>query len=410
MSGRLVFIRSLPRDAKIIILSHTLRSYSSAILAVSFPIYLSKIGASSLLIGLTFMGIGFFSAVRSLVEGIVADKVGRRPILVFIAFTLVAGGLIYSTTLNLTVLLISAVIFTVGGSITFTPAELALLSETVTDTDRTMAFSVNALLWNIAAIAGSFSAGMPDLLTRFGFPEIVSYQQVFVIFSVVGAVCLFLFFIINETRSKPAREEAIENREDHSEREFLLKWSGVVALDQIGGSFNTLINYWYYLRFSVGPAEIGTLTGVMSIISSLSYALGYRMAGRFGTIRATVMSRIPIFIINLATPFMPSFMIVGAFRLFMSVFSNIDVPLRQSYIMGVTRSSLRASAYGVVQVVSRFTSAGAPAITGYLYQYVSLALPFYGAGLFQAASAATMYIFFKDIRPPEEEAKMKAES
>ena len=64
----------------------------------------------------------------------------------------------------------------------------------------------------------------------------------------------------------------------------------------------------------------------------------------------------------------------------------------QSYIMGVTRRArkVRASTYGVVQVVSRFTSSGAPAIAGYLYEFVSLSFPFYGAGFFQFASAASM--------------------
>jgi MFS family permease len=99
---------------------------------------------------------------------------------------------------------------------------------------------------------------------------------------------------------------------------------------------------------------------------------------------------------------MPSFAVVAAARLIMSVFSDIDVPLRQSYIMGVTRSRNRASAYGTVQVVSRFTSAGAPAVTGYLYQFVNLAFPFYGAGFFQFASAASMYLLFRNTRPPEE--------
>ncbi len=45
------------------------------------------------------------------------------------------------------------------------------------------------------------------------------------------------------------------------------------------------------------------------------------------------------------------------------------------------------------------------AITGYLYEFVSLSFPFYGAEFFQLASAASMYLFFKDIKPPEERTK-----
>jgi hypothetical protein len=45
---------------------------------------------------------------------------------------------------------------------------------------------------------------------------------------------------------------------------------------------------------------------------------------------------------------------------------------------------------------------GVPAITGYLYEFVNLSFLFYGADFFQFASAASMYILFKDSKPPEE--------
>jgi hypothetical protein len=91
--SRLAFLASHPKDAKVISFSHALRSYSSAILAVSFPINFSKIGASLVLIGLTFIRTSLFSVVRSLVEWMVANIIERKPILIFIALTLVVGGL-----------------------------------------------------------------------------------------------------------------------------------------------------------------------------------------------------------------------------------------------------------------------------------------------------------------------------
>jgi MFS family permease len=403
VSNRLAFLQTVPRDAKILIFSNAFRSFSSAILAVAFPIYLSKIGVSSVLIGLTFMGIILFSAIRSLIEGVIADRLGRKPVLIFIAGSLVIGGAIFVVTTNITILLITAVLFTVGGSITYTPAEIALLGDKVRDENRTMAYSINATLATAASILGSFAGAIPEVLQRLGLPEIIAYQQIFVIFAAVGVICIILFALIKEVKpEQKGIDSAPPTEQDISERKFLLRWSSVVALDEIGGSFNNLLSYWFYLRFGVGPAEIGLVTGLGNLISTVSYALGLKMAKRFGTIRATVMSRIPIFLINFLTPFMPSFAIVAASRLFMSVFSNIDVPLRHSYIMGVIQSKQRASTYGVIQVVSRFTSAGAPAIAGYLYEFVSLSFPFYGAGFFQFASAATMYLFFKDIKPPEE--------
>lgn len=177
-------------------------------------------------------------------------------------------------------------------------------------------------------------------------------------------------------------------------------------MDIIGGSFiGNFLSYWLYIRFSVGPGKIGALFGFSRFIAAFSYVLGHKMAGRIGIIRATVLSRLPVVAVNLLTPLMPTYASVAALRLFMSLFSMIDVPLRQSYLMGVIKSKRRASAAGVVTVVSRVTSAGAPSITGYVLEFVSMSLPFHIAASFQLASASMMYLLFKDIKPPEEEAR-----
>jgi MFS family permease len=177
-----------------------------------------------------------------------------------------------------------------------------------------------------------------------------------------------------------------------------------VAVDIIGGSFiGNFLSYWFYLRFGVGPGKIGALFGASRFLAALSYVLGLKMAERVGTIRATVLSRIPVVAVNVLTPLVPSYTLAALLRGFMSLFSMIDVPLRQSYLMGVIKSRRRASAAGVVTVVSRATSAAAPFLTGYFIEYVSISLPFYIAASFQLASAGLMYYLFKDIKPPEEE-------
>jgi predicted MFS family arabinose efflux permease len=145
------------------------------------------------------------------------------------------------------------------------------------------------------------------------------------------------------------------------------------------------------------------LFGASRFIAAGSFYLGLRMAKRVGTIRATVLSRIPVVIVNYLTPIVPAYSIAAYLRGFMSLFSMIDVPLRQSYLMGVIKSGRRASAAGVVAIVSRFTAAGAPFLSGYIIQYISIDLPFYIAASFQLASAGSMYFLFKDIKPPEEE-------
>ena len=406
MLGGLDVLRALQRDAKILVFTRALRSFSAAILNVSFPIYLSKLGASPILIGLTFTGISLFSAFRSLLEGLVADRFGRKPILLYTAGLMVAGGAVFALSRSLPVLMVAAVVFSVGGRLVYAPAEQAMLTEKVSSEDRTTAFSVNAFLGTIVAVFGSFAAGLPELLQGMGVPEIASYRPIFIIFAASGVVTLVFFTLVEETMGGGSSAEEMEAVEEvgGDERMLLMKWSGVVAVDIVGGSFiSNFMSYWFYIRFGVGPGKIGAMFGASRFLAALSFILGLKMARRVGTIRATVLSRIPVVAVNVLTPLMPSFTAAALLRVFMSLFSMIDVPLRQSYLMGVIRSRRRASAAGVVAVVSRVTSAGAPSVTGYLFEYVSTALPFFVASSFQLASASLMYLLFKDIKPPEED-------
>ena len=192
-------LKNLPRDAKILVITRALRSFSAAIISVSFAIYLSKLGASPAIIGLTFTGISLFSAFRSLLEGVLADRVGRKPVLLISSGLIVVGGLLMTLTTNLHLLLLFAILFSIEGRLAYSPAEQAMLTENVSNEERTVAFSVNAFLGTSASIFGSFAAGLPEFLQTRGLSELVSYQPIFIVFAAMGAITLGCVTIIDET-------------------------------------------------------------------------------------------------------------------------------------------------------------------------------------------------------------------
>ena len=397
-------LNEFDKDVWILLLTRGIRSFSAAILSVCFTIYMSKLGATSVQLGMIFTGMALFAAVRSLGEGLIADRFGRKPVLLLTSILMTVGGLIFAVSQDLKILTVSAILFNVGRAIPYTPAEQAMLTEKVSSENRTTAFSVNSFIGTIAGVFGSFAAILPDILQRRGMVELASYQPLFIIFALSGLVSTLSFLMITETfqnhiNYEPGDEEQITA----DERWILSRWSFVLALDVIGGSFiMNFTSYWFYVKFGVGLGQIGTLFGLSRIIAAGSYYLGLRLAKGVGTIRATVLSRIPVVIINILTPITPTYAIVAYMRGFMSLFAMIDVPLRQSYLMGVIKSKRKASAAGIVAVVSRFTAAGAPMLSGYIMQFISIDLPFFLAAGFQLASASFMYLIFKDVKPPDE--------
>jgi len=333
-------LNEFDKDVWILLLTRGIRSFSAAILSVCFTIYMSKLGATSVQLGMIFTGMALFAAVRSLGEGLIADRFGRKPVLLLTSILMTVGGLIFAVSQDLKILTVSAILFNVGRAIPYTPAEQAMLTEKVSSENRTTAFSVNSFIGTIAGVFGSFAAILPDILQRRGVVELASYQPLFIIFALSGLVSTLSFLMITETfqnhiNYEPGDEEQITA----DERWILSRWSFVLALDVIGGSFiMNFTSYWFYVKFGVGLGQIGTLFGLSRIIAAGSYYLGLRLAKGVGTIRATVLSRIPVVIINILTPITPTYAIVAYMRGFMSLFAMIDVPLRQSYLMGVIKS------------------------------------------------------------------------
>ena len=149
------------RDVWVLLLTRGLRSFITVILTVCFAIYMSKLGATSVQLGIIFTGMALFAALRNLGEGLIADRFGRKPVLLLTSTLMTIGGLIFVLNQDLRVLTVSAIIFGVGRAIPYTPAEQAILTEKVSSENRTTAFSVNSIMETIASVFGSFTAPSP---------------------------------------------------------------------------------------------------------------------------------------------------------------------------------------------------------------------------------------------------------
>jgi len=408
MGAVLSLLNSIERDAKLLLSARALRSFIGGLVSVILTIYLSKLGVLPLTMGILFTATSFFAAVRSLVEGMLADRFGRKPFLLLLSGILTASGIVYAFTRNVGVLLVTAAISGLGSIYITSPSEQAMLSEKTTDADRTTLFSISSFIGTISSMFGSFAAGIPHLFqANFGFEEIQSYQPAFILVSLAGIISLILTIPLTEEKQRRASEssEAIDEKEGYEETgKILSRFALVVAFDALGGSFiGRFLSYWFYIRFGVGPGKIGTLFGASRLLSALSYILGLKMAKRIGTVNATVLSRLPVVAVNLIIPIVPTYTIAAFLQGFKSAFSMIDVPLRQSYLMGITRRSRRASVAGASSTAMRVASTITPTLSGYLLQYVSIMLPFFLGGAFQLTSAVLLWILFKDMKPPEEQ-------
>src|SRR5439155_24030952 len=117
-----------------------------------------------------------------------------------------------------------------------------------------------------------------------------SYRMVVVLYALLGIVLVVLF-----SRLSRAAEAATLGEKkvratfaglsglDRS-RDVVLKLSALFALDSFGGGFviQSFAAYWFYLRFGVNPATLGTIFFWANIFAGMSALVASRLASRFG--------------------------------------------------------------------------------------------------------------------------------
>ena len=397
-------------DLKKLIIVRGLRSLTQGYIIVIFAIYLSQIGFSSWLIGVT-LGIGSaISAILTLLTGILSDKFGRKIFLIFYGILLTLSGLIFAfTTMPFVLILVSALggIGRSGGAGgqagPFAPAETALISEKTTVLNRSKVFTLNNMIGIFFTAIGALFAGIPEMLQKLLHLSIFqSYQPLFMCIAFIGILTIIILLPITELPKK-TQEKTAEIKIERK-KNFKLIWKISIAglLNGFGlGFISGILPYWLYLRFGVSPETIGPVIGISSLLTSFASLWMVSLAKKFGDVIIISLSRAlgVIFTILLAiSPTYPIAAILVALRMASSMSA---LSIRQSYTMGIIDEDLRGTAAGMGGVTRRLPAAISPALSGYWLNINQLELPFFASAFFMGANAILYFIWFHNIKPKD---------
>jgi len=372
-------------------------------LSVVLVLYLTELGFDAaevgLLMTLTLVGdtlVSFFLTTR-------ADRVGRRRVLMAGALLMAAAGVVFATTHNFLLLITVGTIGVISPSGNevgpFLPIEQAALAHIVSPDRRTSVFAWYTVTGALATAAGSLAAG--------ALSHGLQYRGVLLLYAALGVV-LFVCF----TRLSEAVEVRIADATSPlgigSSRRTVLKLSGLFALDSFGGGFvvQSFAAYWFYLRFGVSAATLGTIFFVANVLAGISALLASRLAARFGLVNTMVFTHLPSNVLLILVPLMPTLPLAALVLFARFSISQMDVPTRQSYVMAVVRPEERSAAAGITGIARTTGAAVAPVFAGMLYaQPALISVPFFIAGTLKIIYDVWLYRGFSTARPAEETLK-----
>ncbi len=409
-------------------------SAGRALAGVITPVYLALEGFSALRLSLFVVAVALTSAVLSAVVGVAADRLGRKVFLVVFPLLTAGAGVAFAFDRDTVVLFALGALGSFGrgsgagvGAVgPYQPAESALVTDTVAPAVRNTAFGRLAFASSLGALGGGLLALLVTVVRASPAAAIGAYRPAYLATAAVSVVAGLLALGLRDPHRPsspvpvsgqepgmapaPGRRAPVRPGRSHHVLQmprrsgWLLRrlWVTNTFNGLAVGMFGPFITYWFFIRFGAGPARIGVLFAIINALTLVSALSAAGLARRWGLVRTVSVVRSAQALLLVPLALSPGFAFAGVVYAVRMLVQRVGLPLRQSYVLAMADPDERASVAALSNLPSQLAMSASPLLSGYLYDEVSLALPFELSALLQGANAASFWLFFRR-RPPADE-------
>lgn len=399
----------LSPDGQKLLLTRVMRTFAYGYLAVVLALYLEQLGLDGVQIGVVLTGALAGSALMNIFWSIKADDFGRRRTVASMAVLMAVGGLVFALTDNFWVLLLGALSGTISVSNSevgpFLTVEQAVLPQTAPDERRTWLFALYDMLGSFGGAAGALFASSVGLFAWLGLRGADMYRPLFLLYAAVGALNLLVFLRLSHRVEMVRLEGKRKFLGIHRSKGTVARLSLLFGMDAFAGGLvvQSLIAYWFHLRWGLSPEVLAVVLFSANVIAGLSFLAVGPLAARIGLLNTMVATHLPSNVLLMLVPLAPTaWLAVGLYLLRLST-SQMDVPSRKSYSMAVVDPDERTATAGITNTARTVASAFSPVLSGLAFGVAALGVPFFVAGGLKIAYDGLIYATFRKVRPPEEE-------
>jgi MFS family permease len=379
----------LPLDARLLFAARIVRLFAYGFVAVVLVLYLSAIGLDDhrigLLLSLTLAG----DVLVSLYLTTRADALGRKRTLLAGALLMIGAAVVFAITRDFTLLVLAATIGVISPSGNevgpFLAVEQVALTQAAHGRDRTSLFAWYNLAGSFATAAGSLAGGfLAGRMMAHGFGAVASYRSAIIAYAILGGVLATVFAAVSPAieGERIAKTTRGLFRVERS-RSVVTRLSALFALDAFAGGLvvQSIVAYWFFRRFGLSPAALGTLFFGANLAAGVSALTAARIAKRFGLLNTMVFTHLPSNILLILIPLMPTLTSAVTVLLLRFSISQMDVPTRQAFVIAAVDPAERTAAAGITGVARTTGAALAPAIAMPLIASLTHSwIPFIAAG------------------------------
>ncbi len=403
------------RDGKLIILSWGLRSFTQGAASIILALYLDKLGYSLVEIG-AFLSAGVAGAAcLTFVVSLVAERMGRRRLMVFFGILISAASLGMVFFNNFILLMVVAFLGNVGtgGISPAAPLEQASLADAAPPPKRTDLYAIYRISGLAGATLGALAAGLPPLLqSGFSLSEVNSYKFMYVGFSAIFLVVSSLYGLLSPAIEVSGKQQRWSNPFKLPSRKLIFTLTGLFAVDSFAGYLfmQSLASYWFYTRFGLSLPDLALVFSLSQVLAAVSLWLAAKIGSRVGLINTMVFTHIPSSLFLIGALYAPSAGLAIVFWQLRAFLAQMDQPVRDSYTMSMVQPRERVAMVGINTVGRNITGTVAPLAATALWQAISAAVPIIGCAVLKISYDLSLFFMFRKVKAPQEMREGKATS
>ena len=412
----------------VVCIAKAIRTFGFGFISVILALFLLDRGFSAAAVGAIFSATLIEDAIVTALVSALAVRLGLKRVLLASSILVIVCGLALAAHTTPWVIVLASVFGIVspagyeGGP--FSPVEQTIISQCESSDNLTRAFSWYNLTGFAGAALGALFAG-----GAIGLAHTMHYQAVYpAMFSLyaLGGVALIALYLnlkivpltlekefslaVNATSRNqeartftgagsgtPALNAFVLNRS----RKNVLKLAALQSLDAFGGGFvaQSLIAYWFFLRFQSGPEFTGPIFFWTNVLAAISFTAAPLVVKRIGLLKTMVFTHLPCSLTLCLIPFMPDAGWAGFILLARSLFSSMDIPVRQAYSMLLVETEERPAAAGIISAARALSQGLSPLFSGMGLGGAGavIGLPFICAGAVKSIYDIGLYFTFAKV-------------
>ncbi|MCJ1375026.1 hypothetical protein MMC20_006260 [Loxospora ochrophaea] len=439
------------RDAWLVILSRSCRMFAFGANSLIIALFFSSLNFSDFQIGLFLTLTLFGDLFLSLFLTLVADRVGRRRVLLAGASFMVLSGAVFVVFENFWILLVAAVVGVISATGSdfgpFRAIEESMLSHLTTPKTRSDVLSWYVALSSLGSAVGSeFSGRAVDFLQEFnGWTITNAYHAIFGLYIVMGLMTMTFTLLMSdkcEVEEQPPKTEASEMLlnerqqsteladEEHDEegnqdmesppfhkqekpqkkslfaqisletRLIMYKLWFLLTVDSLADGMvsYSLTNYYMDRKFNLSKSTLGDIMSTSLFLSSCSTVFAGPLARHLGLINTMVFTHLPSSTAVLLFPIPQGVpMTVTLFFVRMGL-NNMDQAPRSAFIAAVVKPEERTAVMGITGTLRTLASTVGPSLTGLLAQNDRFWIAFVIAGALRICYDLGLFAMFVNMK------------